>query len=134
MRNLHTGECSIPACVTCGVLYAGIVDDVYGADFVNGGKDGDVQDQNGHGTFVSGVVGAIGNNNLGVTGINQVLALPGGSLLHWRQLGWPSWVGHATRVATKGCQATSCAAQPAKKLLQHPAPPPVSAQGLSVRI
>lgn len=59
---------------------AGIVDDVYGADFVNGGKDGNVQDQNGHGTFVSGVVGAVGNNDLGVTGINQVLrlALTGG--------------------------------------------------------
>ena len=29
-------------------------------------------DQNGHGTFVAGVVGAVGNNALGVTGINQV--------------------------------------------------------------
>ena len=32
-----------------------------------------MQDQNGHGSFVAGVVGAVGNNGLGVTGINQVL-------------------------------------------------------------
>lgn len=51
---------------------AGIIDDVYGANFVDGGKDGNVQDQNGHGTFVTGVVGAVGNNNLGVTGVNQI--------------------------------------------------------------
>ena len=36
------------------------------------GKDGNIQDQNGHGTFVAGVVGAMTNNGLGVTGINQV--------------------------------------------------------------
>ncbi len=39
---------------------------------MDGGKDGNVQDQNGHGTFVSGVVGAVGNNALGVTGVNQI--------------------------------------------------------------
>lgn len=48
------------------------MDDIYGADFVNGGKDGNIQDQNGHGTFVAGVVGAMTNNALGVVGINQV--------------------------------------------------------------
>lgn len=52
--------------------HAGIIDDIYGADFVNGGKDGNIQDQNGHGTFVAGVVGAMTNNGLGVAGINQV--------------------------------------------------------------
>ena len=51
---------------------AGIIDDIYGADFSNGGKDGNIQDQNGHGTFVAGVVGAVSNNALGVVGINQV--------------------------------------------------------------
>ena len=53
-------------------MTAGIVDDIYGADFVNGGTNGDIMDQNGHGTFVAGVVGAVTNNALGVTGINQV--------------------------------------------------------------
>lgn len=56
--------------------HAGIIDDIYGADFVNGGKDGNIQDQNGHGTFVAGVVGAMTNNGLGVAGINQVRSAP----------------------------------------------------------
>ena len=55
---------------------AGIIDDIYGADFVNGGKDGINQDQNGHGTFVAGVVGAVPNDALGVVGINQVCLPP----------------------------------------------------------
>ncbi len=59
-----------------GAPVAGIIDDIYGADFVNGGKDGNIQDQNGHGTFVAGVVGAVTNNALGVTGINQVRLAP----------------------------------------------------------
>ena len=53
-------------------MAAGIVDDIYGANFVSGGTNGDIMDQNGHGTFVAGVVGAVTNNALGVTGINQV--------------------------------------------------------------
>ena len=62
------------SCLLCeaDASCAGIIDDIYGANFVNGGKDGNVQDQNGHGSFVAGVVGAVGNNGLGVTGINQV--------------------------------------------------------------
>jgi len=59
-----------------GACPAGIIDDIYGADFVNGGKDGNIQDQNGHGTFVAGVVGAVTNNALGVVGINQVRFQP----------------------------------------------------------
>lgn len=43
---------------------------------MNGGKDGNIQDQNGHGTFVAGVVGAVTNNALGVVGINQVRLPP----------------------------------------------------------
>ena len=53
-------------------MCAGIIDDIYGADFVAGATDGNMQDQNGHGTFVTGVIGAVGNNKLGVTGVNQV--------------------------------------------------------------
>ena len=49
---------------------------MHGYDFVN--NDGDPMDDNGHGTHVSGTIGAVGNNALGVTGINwqiQVMAL-----------------------------------------------------------
>ena len=56
-------------------LHAGIIDDIYGADFVDGSTDGNCQDQNGHGTFVAGVVGAVGNNDVGVTGVNQVASI-----------------------------------------------------------
>jgi len=46
----------------------GYVDDYYGIDTFNG--DGDPYDDNGHGTHVSGIIGAVGNNGIGVTGVN----------------------------------------------------------------
>lgn len=46
----------------------GYVDDVYGIDTANG--DSDPMDDNGHGTHVSGTIGAVGNNSLGLVGIN----------------------------------------------------------------
>jgi subtilisin family serine protease len=54
----------------------GFVDDVYGADFAN--HDGNPFDDNGHGTHVSGTIGAVGNNALGVAGVNwsvKIMAL-----------------------------------------------------------
>jgi len=62
----------------------GYVDDLHGIDAVTG--SGDSQDRGfdgggttiNHGTFVAGVIGAVGNNNLGIAGINwttQIMAL-----------------------------------------------------------
>jgi len=45
----------------------GHVDDVHGWNYVT--STGDVSDDNGHGTHVSGTIAASGNNNLGVTGV-----------------------------------------------------------------
>ncbi|MCS7237719.1 MAG: S8 family serine peptidase [Thermoguttaceae bacterium] len=45
----------------------GFVDDVYGYDFARG--DSDPWDENGHGTHVAGIIGAVGNNGRGVTGV-----------------------------------------------------------------
>jgi len=45
----------------------GFVDDVHGYDFVN--NDGDPFDDNEHGTHVSGTIGAVTNNGLGVAGV-----------------------------------------------------------------
>lgn len=45
----------------------GVVDDVYGADFVN--DDGDPFDDSLHGTHVAGTIGAAGNNGKGVSGL-----------------------------------------------------------------
>jgi len=46
----------------------GFVDDYYGYDFRY--NDADPLDQNGHGTHTAGTVGAVGNNGLGVVGVN----------------------------------------------------------------
>ncbi len=46
----------------------GYSDDIRGWDFVN--NDNDPRDDNGHGTHVAGIVGAIGNNGIGVAGVN----------------------------------------------------------------
>ncbi len=53
----------------------GYIDDVHGYDFAN--NDGDPMDDNGHGTSVAGIIGATGNNGVGVTGVNwQVQIMP----------------------------------------------------------
>ncbi len=46
----------------------GFVDDYYGYDFFY--NDADPLDQNGHGTHTAGTVGAVGNNSVGVVGVN----------------------------------------------------------------
>jgi subtilisin family serine protease len=67
-QNMFRNE---PECI--GVLGVdddgnGFVDDCHGFDFVN--NDGDPMDDNQHGTHVSGTIGAVGNNLLGVAGVN----------------------------------------------------------------
>lgn len=53
----------------------GYIDDVHGWNFVE--NNNNVQDGYGHGTHVAGIVGAVGDNGLGVTGINwQVSIMP----------------------------------------------------------
>lgn len=46
----------------------GFVDDYYGYDFFY--NDSDPADQNGHGTLTAGTIGAVGNNGIGVVGVN----------------------------------------------------------------
>ena len=46
----------------------GYVDDITGYDFAD--DNGDVSDVDGHGTHVAGIIGARGNNTLGVSGVN----------------------------------------------------------------
>jgi subtilisin family serine protease len=46
----------------------GKIDDVRGWDFEN--NDNNPVDDHGHGTHVAGAIGAVGNNSLGVTGVN----------------------------------------------------------------
>ncbi len=51
----------------------GKVDDLIGWDFVN--NDNDPYDDNSHGTHVAGTIGAMGNNALGVAGVNWKVQL-----------------------------------------------------------
>jgi serine protease len=54
----------------------GYVDDVHGYDFVN--RDGDPMDDHYHGTHVAGTIGAVGDNEIGIAGVNwhvQIMAL-----------------------------------------------------------
>lgn len=46
----------------------GYKDDIYGWNFVN--NSANVKDDNGHGTHIAGTIGAVGDNGLGVTGVN----------------------------------------------------------------
>lgn len=60
----------------------GYIDDVHGWDFVN--NDNDPMDDNNHGTHCSGIIGAVGNNDAGITGVNwnvKLMPLKAGNAL-----------------------------------------------------
>src|SRR3954451_19071923 len=76
--NLFTNPGEAGALATNGIDDDGngFVDDVHGWDFVN--NDNDPEDDNHHGTHVSGTIAARGNNALGVTGVASFPRLTGG--------------------------------------------------------
>ena len=51
----------------------GYVDDINGYDFVNG--DNNPNEESGHGTLVAGIIGAAGNNSLGISGVSQQVTI-----------------------------------------------------------
>ncbi|MBK8476436.1 MAG: S8 family serine peptidase [Opitutaceae bacterium] len=53
----------------------GFIDDVHGWDFYN--DDSDPMDDNSHGTHCAGTIGAVGNNGIGVAGVNWSVSLVG---------------------------------------------------------
>ena len=53
----------------------GVVDDVHGFNAITGG--GDPMDDNAHGTHCSGTIGAVGDNGIGVAGVNWSVSIMG---------------------------------------------------------
>jgi len=53
----------------------GYVDDIHGYDFIN--NDNDPNDDNGHGSHCGGTIGGVGNNGIGVAGVNWHCRLAG---------------------------------------------------------
>jgi len=51
----------------------GFIDDVHGWNFF--GNNNNAQDDNDHGTHVAGIIGAIGNNGVGIAGVNWNVSL-----------------------------------------------------------
>ena len=68
----------------------GFVDDVNGWDWVN--TDKDPTDDYGHGTNVTGIIGASGNNGIGYAGVNWNCKLMTGKVLNASNSGSYSWM------------------------------------------
>lgn len=51
----------------------GYIDDFRGWDFIQ--NDNNPTDENGHGTHVAGIIGAVGNNSVGIAGVNWTVSL-----------------------------------------------------------
>lgn len=74
MANIWTNSAEIPG---DGIDNDsnGFVDDIHGINAITG--SGDPMDDAGHGSHVSGTIGATGNNALGVVGVNQNVSIVG---------------------------------------------------------
>ena len=51
----------------------GYIDDIYGWDFYN--NDNDPWDDHSHGTHCAGIMGAVGNNGIGIAGVNHTVKI-----------------------------------------------------------
>ena len=58
----------------------------YGFDFAYG--DDDPMDENGHGTHCAGIIGAVGNNGIGISGVNQNIKIMALRTLDEDGFGW----------------------------------------------
>ncbi len=64
----------------------GLIDDYHGYDYVN--NDGDPLDDNGHGSHCSGTIGGVGDNGIGVAGVNWDVSIMAIKFLDWSGGGW----------------------------------------------
>ena len=77
----------------------GFVDDVHGWNFA--GNNSDVSDGYGHGTHVAGIIGAIGNNGIGVSGVNWQVSIMALRVQDNSGVGYTSAVVGALQYATR---------------------------------
>ena len=75
----------------------GYADDLHGWNFVN--DNNNIFDDNGHGTHVSGTIGAMGNNGIGISGVAWNVKLVGLKVLNERGSGTTSNIIRAIRYA-----------------------------------
>ena len=89
----------------------GIIDDIYGARWTDGTglpTSGDPMDGHSHGTHVSGTIGAVGNNAVGVVGVNHTVRLMALKFLDNSGSGWTADAVAALQYAVdKGANLTS---------------------------
>jgi len=84
----------------------GFVDDVHGYDFVN--NDGDPFDDHFHGTHCSGTIGGVGNNGVGVVGVNWNVKIAGIKFLDSGGSGsTANAISSVQYAVTIGCRLTS---------------------------
>ena len=77
----------------------GYIDDAYGYDFVD--NDPDPADQNGHGTHVAGIIGALNNNGFGATGLNRNVGIIPVRVLNERGIGTLANIAAGIKYALK---------------------------------
>lgn len=68
----------------------GCSNDQYGCDFAN--NDSNPMDDNGHGSHVAGTIGGVGNNGLGVSGINWNVSIVPVKVLDSEGSGYTDWI------------------------------------------
>ncbi len=84
----------------------GFIDDIKGWDFYN--DDNDPIDDNGHGSHCSGTIGAVGNNGIGVAGVNWSVKIAGIKFLSSGGSGYTSDAIDAINYGvTIGCKVLS---------------------------
>lgn len=72
-RNIWINSVELNGAISVDDDNNGYIDDIYGYDFASdndGGDDSDPMDIHGHGTHIAGTIGAVGDNGVGVVGVN----------------------------------------------------------------